>query len=119
MAADVNSLKVKNAENKVREFKNWMAIFADEYSLPEEAVDQLEKQTARVARLIGDMTCKPDAKIDENRARNAENGIRDLKNWVFVFADEYDLEKEAVNTLQHQIEMIVNAVGEITCVKKK
>lgn len=36
--------------------------------------------------------------------RPAFDALRDLKNWVFVFAEEYDLPEEAVSMLHKKID---------------
>ncbi len=43
----------------------------------------------------------------------AENKIRDLKNWVFVFAKEYSLAEEAVKLLHEKIDELAVVVGDI------
>jgi len=45
--------------------------------------------------------------------RDAENAVRDLKNWVFVFAKEYDLAEEAVEKLHEQIDKVAAKIAEI------
>ena len=44
---------------------------------------------------------------------DVENKIRDIKNWVFVFAKEYDLAEEAVKMLHEKIDDLAKTVGEI------
>ena len=53
---DVNA--VKNAENSVRDLKNWVAVFSQEYELPEEAVDKLNEKVEEIAKKIGAISCK-------------------------------------------------------------
>jgi hypothetical protein len=45
--------------------------------------------------------------------REAENAVRDLKNWVFVFAKEYELPEEAVNKLHEQVDKVAKKIAEI------
>lgn len=47
--------------------------------------------------------------------REAENAVRDLKNWVFVFAKEYDLPEEAVKKLHEEIDKLAMKIGNIKC----
>lgn len=47
--------------------------------------------------------------------RDAENAVRDLKNWVFVFAKEYDLPEEAIKTLHQKIDELAVKIGGIKC----
>ncbi|MFC1775016.1 hypothetical protein ACFLZN_01735 [Nanoarchaeota archaeon] len=44
-----------------------------------------------------------------------ENQLRDLLNWVSVFAEEYDLPEEATHKLREKIELLAKTVGEIPC----
>jgi len=44
---------------------------------------------------------------------DAENQIRDIKNWVFVFAKEYNLADEAVKLLHEKIDELAKTVGDI------
>jgi phage shock protein A len=45
--------------------------------------------------------------------REAENAVRDLKNWIFVFAKEYDLAKEAVDKLHEQVDKVAQKIAQI------
>lgn len=47
--------------------------------------------------------------------REVENSLRDLMNWIAVFAEEYDLPEEAKETLYGKIEEIAKKAGEIAC----
>ncbi len=47
--------------------------------------------------------------------KEAENAVRDLKNWVFVFAKEYDLPEEAINTLHNKIDELAAKIAGIKC----
>jgi hypothetical protein len=47
--------------------------------------------------------------------KDAEDSIRDIKNWVFVFAKEYDLPKEAVNMLHKKIDELAVKIGFMKC----
>ena len=57
----------------------------------------------------------PKQKVDVNAVRTAEDAVRDVKNWLFVFAKEYDLPKEALDTLQKKIEELAMKIGNIEC----
>ena len=50
---------------------------------------------------------------DKPNVRDAENAVRDLKNWVAVFATEYKLPKEAIDTLHAQIDKVAAKIAEI------
>ena len=53
---------------------------------------------------------KPKAEI-----KTAEDSVRELKNWIFVFAKEYDLPKEAVDTLTKKVEELALKIANIQC----
>ena len=40
--------KLKEVADKVRDLKNWIAVFAEEYKLPEEAVKKLHEKIDEV-----------------------------------------------------------------------
>ncbi|MEM4263329.1 MAG: hypothetical protein QW666_00340 [Candidatus Woesearchaeota archaeon] len=101
---------VRSAENTVRDLKNWIFTFAKEYNLPEEAIKKLHEQVDKVAVKIGEISCKPAPVIKE-----AENAVRDLKNWIFTFAKEYNLPEEAVNMLHTKVDEVAIKVGQVVC----
>ena len=51
--------------------------------------------------------------VDKNAVKDAENSVRDLRNWIAVFAKEYDLPKNAVDTLHRQVDVLAEKVGKI------
>ncbi len=54
------------------------------------------------------MAVKPNVK-------EAENAVRDLKNWIAVFAQEYDLPEEAKNTLHKKIDELAEKIAGVKC----
>lgn len=59
------------------------------------------------------MQAKP--AVNVRAVKNAENSVRDLKNWIFVFAKEYDLPKEAIDMLHTKVDEVAQKIGQITC----
>ncbi len=57
----------------------------------------------------------PKAKVNNSSVKTAEDAVRDLKNWLFVFAKEYDLPKEALDTLHKKIDELAVKIGNIEC----
>lgn len=53
------------------------------------------------------------AMVDKNAVRDAENAVRDLKNWIAVFGKEYSLPKSATDKLHEQIDIVAAKVGKI------
>ncbi len=47
--------------------------------------------------------------------KEAENAVRDLKNWIAVFAQEYNLPEEAKNTLHKKIDELAMKIAGIKC----
>ena len=52
---------------------------------------------------------------DVNALREIENDLRDMKNWVFVFAKQYELSDEARDMLHEKIDEVAQKVGKLTC----
>lgn len=50
---------------------------------------------------------------DTNSVRDAENAVRDLKNWIFVFAKEHNLPKDAVDKLHEQVDNVAKKIAAI------
>ena len=44
--------------------------------------------------------------MHKEKLREVQGDIRDLMNWVKVFEDEYDLQKEVVDTLRSRLQKI-------------
>lgn len=51
--------------------------------------------------------------VDKNTVKDAENAVRDLKNWIAVFAKEYSLPKNAIDTLHAQVDIVAAKIGKI------
>ena len=47
--------------------------------------------------------------------KDVEDEIRDIINWVAVFEQEYDMPKEAVDTLMNRLHEIARKVGWLHC----
>lgn len=56
--------------------------------------------------------------IDSKAIRAAEEGIRDLTNWLAIFKTEYDIPKEAYKTLHQKADELATRIGAITCTPK-
>jgi len=50
---------------------------------------------------------------DKPNVAEAENAVRDLKNWIAVFAGEYKLADEAVQKLHVEIDKVAARIAEI------
>ena len=47
--------------------------------------------------------------------KDVEDEIRDTINWVAVFENEYDMPKEAVETLMNRLHEVAKKVGWLRC----
>ena len=45
--------------------------------------------------------------------QDVANALRDLKNWLFIFAQEYDLPQEAVTVLHAKIDEVGQKLGRV------
>jgi hypothetical protein len=59
--------------------------------------------------------CGCDCNSCEKSIRDVANSLRELKNWIAVFAEEYKLPGEAVEKLDEKIKEIVELIKEIEC----
>ncbi len=50
-----NAQIIKEAEDELRELKNWLFVFAKEYNLPEEAVEKLHEKIDAIAEKLADV----------------------------------------------------------------
>ena len=94
---------VKTAENTVRDIKNWLAVFAEEYSIPEEANAKLNQKIDELARTIGNISCKGED-VDDEMMQEAAEAERELKNWTSVFASQHELSEEAAKVLNEKFD---------------
>ena len=100
--------EILEAEDAVRDMKNWIFTFAKEYNLAEDAIKDLNDATDKVAAKISEIACKPEAEIQES-----EDAVRDLKNWIEVHGG--NLADEAKDMLNTKIEELAKKIGAISC----
>ena len=50
-------LGIRKVENALRDMMNWIAVFAEEYEIPKEAVDKLNEKVHEIAKIAGDIPC--------------------------------------------------------------
>ncbi len=58
MVEDKCILGIREVENSLRDMMNWIAVFAQEYSIPEEAVTKLREKIEEIAKKAGDIPCQ-------------------------------------------------------------
>lgn len=112
---------VKDAENCVRDIKNWLAVFKTEYELPDEIINKIDEKMTAIAEKMGVVTCKitgETVEASDEELKAIEDIIRDVKNWVAVFKTEYEqqMKEEAVNKLNQKLEELAIKAGNIKCI---
>ena len=53
--------------------------------------------------------------LDIRSVKDTANSLRDLKNWLFVFAQEYEIPQEAIIVLHAKIDEIGQKLARISC----
>ncbi len=113
MAVDVKT--VRDAENSVRDVRNWLAVFKTEYGISEEAYKTLHSKIEELGAKIGGITCSVPGKVDANSVKPASNTLRDAKAWLATFANEYSLAPEAVKVLHDNFDKVGQKIAAIEC----
>lgn len=113
MAVDVKT--VRDAENSVRDVKNWLAVFKTEYDVSGEAYKVLQQKVEELGSKIGGIKCSVPGKVDANSVKPASNTLRDAKAWLATFAKEYDIAAEAVKVLHENFDKIGQKLAAIDC----
>ncbi|MBI4147000.1 hypothetical protein HY489_06725 [Candidatus Woesearchaeota archaeon] len=106
--------EVREAENSIRDFKNWLSVFKTEYDVAEEALKVLQEKVADLATKVGSIKCSSKG-VDASSVKPASNTLRDTKGWLAVFAKEYDLPEEAVKVLHSELDKVGGKLGQIKC----
>jgi hypothetical protein len=50
---------------------------------------------------------------DKNSIREAENSVRDLKNWIFVLGREHGLPEDALQELHKRVDEVAAKIAKI------
>lgn len=56
------------------------------------------------------MLMKPKADV-----KNTADALRELKNWIYQFAKEYDLSESAIDVLHKKIDEVADELTEMEC----
>ncbi len=113
--AKIDVKTIRDAENSVRDVRNWLAVFKTEYRLSAEAYRVLHNKIEDLGTKIGGIKCMPAGKIDKDSVKQAANTLRDSKSWLAVFAKEYNVPKEAVKVLHSNLDTIGEKLAAIKC----
>ena len=106
--------ELRETENTLRDFRNWLAVFKTEYDIDAEAHKVLQAKVEDLAAKVGAVKCNAKG-VDAQSLKPASNTLRDLKNWLAVFAKEYELAEEAVDVLGEQLDKIGQKIAAIKC----
>ena len=118
MKAKVDVSTVKDTADKLREIKNWLAVFKEEYGISDEAVEKLSSKIDAIANDLADVHCvleNSETEVDKEALDVATDSMRDMKNWIAVFKTENDLADEACKVLDEKIDDLAESVANIEC----
>lgn len=107
-----NNNTVADVENTVRDVRNWLAVFKTEYALSDEAHDVLHDKIEEIGARIGNIKHVA-GKVEKDSVKPAANALRDTKNWLAVFIEEYDLDEEAVDVLHEKFDEIGQKLAKV------
>mgnify|MGYP005841403643 CR=1 FL=1 len=98
----------------VRDIKNWLFTFSQECDIADEAKAKLHEKIDELAQKIAHIQPKAGhIEIDASLVREAENALRDLKNWLYTFSELYDLATEARETLHQKFDELSKKIAHI------
>jgi len=118
MKAKVDVSTVKKSAQTLRDLKNWIAVFKEEYDVPEEAVMQFNGKIEEVAENLKSVHCvleNNESEVEKQDLDKAADAMRDLKNWAAVFKTTHELSDEAAKVLNEKIEAFAQDVANIKC----
>lgn len=104
--------EIRNVENAVRDVRNWLAVFKTEYDLPEEAYKKLHDKIEEIGKKVGGIRTTEQG-LDKETVKPAANALRDTKNWLATFAQEFDFEEEAVEVLHKNLDKVGQALAKV------
>ncbi len=112
---DVNVKSIRDVENAVRDFKNWLAVFKTEYNIADEAVRILHEKADAFSDSLKGLKCDASGKVDANSVKPVANVLREAKAWLATFAKEYNLAEEAVKVLHQNFDKVGDALRAVEC----
>ncbi len=106
--------ELRETENALRDFRNWLAVFKTEYDIDAEAYKILHAKVEELAVKVGAVKCNAKG-VEAQSLKPASNTLRDMKSWLAVFAKEYELAEEAVDVLGEQLDKVGQKIAAIKC----
>lgn len=118
MKIKVDVSTVKATADKLRDVKNWLAVFQEEYDIPAEAMETLSNKIDDIAKDLTDVHCtveQGEEEVSREALDAATDNMRDMKNWIAVFKTENELSDEACKVLDEQIGELAECIANIEC----
>lgn len=112
--SEVKPETVMNTENVVRDVRNWLAVFKTEYDIADEAYDKLHHKIEEIGTKVAGIKCDAEG-VEEESVKPVSDTLAETKQWLAVFAEEYDLAEEAVKVLTEQFDKIGEKLAAIEC----
>ncbi|MEM3154358.1 MAG: hypothetical protein QW165_02195 [Candidatus Woesearchaeota archaeon] len=113
--AKIIDKSVRNVENAVRDFKNWLSVFKTEYDIADEAMHVLHKKVDEFSDKLREVKCDASGKVAADSMKPVANTLRDAKAWLATFAQEYDLSDEAKKVLHESFDKVGDALAKVEC----
>ena len=113
--AEVIDKSVRDVENAVRDFKNWLSVFKTEYDVAAEAMKVLHEKVDEFSDKLRGVKCDTSGKVDAGSMKPAANTLRDAKAWLATFAQEYDFSDEAKKVLHENFDKVGDALAKVGC----
>lgn len=105
---------IRTATDTLRDLRNWLAVFQTEYDIPDEAYQKLHDKIEEIGSKMDGISCEKDG-VDAESIKPVSNAVRETTNWLAVFADEYDLNEEAVQKLNAKLDEFAEKLANIEC----
>ena len=103
---------VRNAENAVRDIKNWLAVFKTEYNVPDEAMKILHEKLDEIGTKIGSITCDASG-VNADSVKSVADTLALGKQWLATFGPE--LSDEAKKVLHEKLDDLGQKLAAIDC----
>jgi len=111
---EVKPETVRNAENVVRDVKNWLAVFKTEYDIADEAMKILTEKIDEIGSKMAGIVCATEG-VKEDSVKPVSDTVASARQWLAVFKTEYNLTDETVNILHKKFDEIAEKLALIEC----
>lgn len=111
---EVKPETVRNAENIVRDVKNWLAVFKTEYNVADEAMKVLTEKIDEIGSKMTGITCTTEG-VKSDSVKPVSDAVASARQWLSVFKTEYNLADETIKILDGKLEEIGKKLALIEC----